>query len=276
MSIEHNPLKQYFRRPAIYMKLPSGGIGYDPAVVEMTENGEFPVYPMTAIDEITTKTPDALYNGTAVVDVIKSCIPNIKDPWKLTNVDLDAVLIAIKAAANGNELDIESSCPSCNEDGKYGVNLVGLLSSIKAPDYSSELQIGELYIKFRPLTYKEMNEVSTVQLDMQRAFASYEALTDTADKANKTQELLKTVVEMTMQALARTIEYIKTPAAVVTEFNYILDFIQSCDKHMYDIIKDHNAKMKEQTDIKPLKIKCVNCQHEYEQAFTLNMSDFFG
>ena len=276
MTIEHNPLKQYFRRPSIYFKLPSGGIGYDPAVVVMTETGELPVYPMTAIDEITTKTPDALYNGTAVVEVIKSCVPNIKDPWKLTNVDLDAVLIAIKAAANGNELDIESLCPACNESGKYGVNLIGILSGLKSPDYASELQIGDLSIKFRPLTYKEMNEVSTVQLDMQRAFVSIESLTDLNEKAKKTQDLLKTVVEMTMRALAKTIEYVKTPTAMVTEFEYILDFIQSCDKGTYDILRDHNAKLKEQSEIKPLKIKCVNCQHDYEQTFTLNMSDFFG
>ena len=31
------------------------------------------------IDEITFKTPDALLNGQATVDVIQSCIPNIKD-----------------------------------------------------------------------------------------------------------------------------------------------------------------------------------------------------
>jgi hypothetical protein len=275
MTIEHNPLKQYFRRPSIYFKLPSAGIGYDPSVIVMTENGELPVYPMTAIDEITTKTPDALYNGTAVVEVIKSCVPNIKDPWRLTNVDLDAVLIAIKAAANGNELDIESACPKCSETSKYGVNLIGILSGLKSPDYDTELQVGDLHVKFKPLTYKEMNEVSTVQLDMQRTFAAFEAMTDLNEKAKKTQELLKSVVEMTMKALSKTIEHIRTPSAIVTEFDYIFDFIQSCDKGTYDIIKDHNGKLKEQSEIKPLKIKCVSCQHDYEQTFTLNMSDFF-
>ena len=52
MAIENNPLKQYFRRPAIYLKLPSGSKGYAPGVVNITESGELPVYPMTAIDEI--------------------------------------------------------------------------------------------------------------------------------------------------------------------------------------------------------------------------------
>ena len=96
MNIQNNPLKQYFRRPAIYLKLPSGGKMYQPGVVNIPESGELAVYPMTAIDEISAKTPDALYNGTAMADIIKSCIPDIKDPWSINSVDLDAVLIAIR------------------------------------------------------------------------------------------------------------------------------------------------------------------------------------
>ena len=79
--MDNNPLKQYFRRPSVYMKLPSNGQGYPEGSLEMPENGELPVYPMTAIDEITARTPDALFNGTAVAELITSCVPNIKDPW---------------------------------------------------------------------------------------------------------------------------------------------------------------------------------------------------
>lgn len=61
----NNPLQQYFRRPAIYIKLPSDGRYYSDGILSMPENHELPVYPMTAIDEITAKTPDALFNGTS-------------------------------------------------------------------------------------------------------------------------------------------------------------------------------------------------------------------
>jgi len=75
--------------------------------------------------------------------------------------------------------------------------------------------------------------------------------------------------------LSRTIEYIKTPNAFVERNDYILDFIQNCDRKTYELIRDHNAKLKEQSESKPLKIKCINCNHEYEQPFTFNVSDFF-
>jgi len=71
--MDNNPLKAYFRRPAIYLKLPSEGKYYPQGSVDIPVNGEVAVYPMTAVDEITTKTPDALFNGSAVVEIIKSC-----------------------------------------------------------------------------------------------------------------------------------------------------------------------------------------------------------
>ena len=126
--IENNPLKQYFRRPSIYIKLPSGYKNYPAGVIDIPESGELPVYPMTAIDEITVKTPDALFNGSAIVDIINSCIPNIKDPWKLSSVDVDAVLIAIKSAADGNDMELETTCPACDESSTYGVNLTSYSS----------------------------------------------------------------------------------------------------------------------------------------------------
>ena len=64
--MSNNPLTQYFRQPAIYVKLPSNGQHYPEAALNMPANNELPVYPMTAIDEITYRTPDALFNGNAV------------------------------------------------------------------------------------------------------------------------------------------------------------------------------------------------------------------
>jgi hypothetical protein len=275
MAIQNNPLKQYFRRPAIYLKLPSSGKNYPEGVIDMTETGELPVYPMTAIDEITSKTPDALFNGSAIVDIIHSCIPNIRDPWKLTSVDLDAVLIAIRSAANGSELEIETVCPACKEDAKYGLNLVSLLSTIRSGDYETELAVNDLLIKFRPLTFKEMNDVSVGQFDMQRQFIQLNQLEDSAERNKRSKEVLKSITDMTMQALSKCIVYVKTPTVFVDENEFIFDFIQNCDKTMYEQIRDHNALLKQQSESKPLKVACIHCNHQYEQPFTLNISDFF-
>jgi T4 bacteriophage base plate protein len=274
--MNNNPLKQYFRRPSVYLKLPSGGKGYSPEVLEATETGELPVYPMTAIDEITTKTPDALFNGTAVVEVIKSCIPNIKDPWQISSIDLDAILISIRAASGGNDFEIDSKCPKCTNEAKFGLNLAGVLATLKAADYSHELQLGDLTFKFRPLTYKEINEAGIAQFEVQRLFDSITTAQNDQERAKFGEIALKGITDLTMRLVSIAIEYIKTPNTIVTEKEYILDFLQNCDKNIYTEVRDYNSKLKGTTELKPLDIKCVECGNEYQQPYTLNTSDFFA
>jgi len=273
--MNNNPLRQYFRRPAVHIKLPSGGKGYGPDVIEIPESGELTVFPMTAIDEITVKTPDALFNGSAITDLIKSCVPAIKDPWSITSTDLDSVLIAIKAASGSSDMELDSQCPSCKETSTYSINLINILASMRAGDYDKELVLGDLTFKFRPLTFKEMNEASIRQLEVQKIFVNLDKEPDTDVKLKKSQDALKVITELTMIILAKTIVYIKTPTTLVDNPEYVLDFLKNCDKTIYLRIRDYNSELKSQTEIKPLDIKCASCEHLYNQPFTLNASDFF-
>ena len=273
----NNPLRQYFRRPAIYLKLPSGGKFYSPDVVEMTETGELPVYPMTAIDDITSKTPDALFNGQAVVEIVKSCIPAIKQPWLINSIDLDAIMIAVRSASSVQGMDIMSVCPACSEESEYKINLGGLLTGLKSADYSQTMKVSDLEIRFKPLTYKEMNEVSMAQFEMQRSFGNLNSIENVDEKIQKSREALKVVTEVSMRTLAKTIEAIILPTGeAVSENEFIYDYLQNCDKNVYEAVKEFNGKLREESSIKPLKIKCVHCTHDYDQALTLNVTDFFA
>lgn len=276
MSIDHNPLKQYFRRPGVYLKLPSKGIGYGAATVVMPETGELPVFPMTAIDEITTKTPDSLYNGSAVADIIKSCIPAIKNPWEITSTDLDAILVAIRMATNGSEMEIETTCPECKEESKYGVNLSMILNNFKTGDYEKLTEVNELKIKFKPLNYKELTENSIRQFEVQKLMVNLNSMEDSPERDNKTSEVLRILSISTISVLASTLEYIETPETRVTEREYILDFLQNTDKRVFEAIRDRSVELRESTQTKPLHITCPSCSHEFDQIFTLNVSDFFG
>jgi hypothetical protein len=275
MTDNVNPLQQYFRRPAIYLRLPSGGIGYKEGSINLPENGEVPVYPMTTIDEITSKTPDALFNGTAIVDIIKSCVPNILDPWAIPVVDVDPILIAIRAASNGDKMEIETGCPECKEEAKYDVNLTGLLSSFKTSDYDSLLTIDELGIKFKPLLYSEINESNILQFEVQRMMSNLQSMEDDIERSKQTTELIKKLNEMTIQLLVSTIEYVKVPNATVFESKHIEDFLRNCDKNTFNKIKETNIRLRSEAEAKPLKIRCMHCQHEYEQSFVVNVSNFF-
>jgi hypothetical protein len=272
----NNPLRQFFRRPALYLKLPSNGVGYSDGAIDFPDNGELPIYPMTAIDEITSRTPDALFNGVAVTEIIKSCVPSIKDPWQVLSIDLDAILIAIRIATNGQAMEIDSTCPACNEDSKFDVNLSGLLGTLTPGDYSTPVKLmDDLSIKFKPLNYQQISKASERQFEISKLLNEVERVTDIEERNTKSGELMKILNELAIQILIETIEYIKTPDAIVFEKEFIAEFLTNCDKKTHNFLKEKNSELRQTTELKPLHITCSHCSHEHDQSFNINISDFF-
>jgi hypothetical protein len=273
--LENNPLKQYFRRPSIYFKLPSGGVYYTSNIVNIPPNGELPVYPMTAIDEMTIRTPDGLFNGAAVVELIKSCIPNIVDPWKLNNVDLDAVIVAIKAASGDGSMAIGSQCPSCNEQNEYEIDLLSILNKSVFIDYTDILKIRELEIKFRPLTYEETNKNSLNQFKIQKTLVTIDSYEDGEEKSKLMSDTIVQLTDLVTRMVANTIEHIQTPETLVTEKDYIVEFLNNCDRDTGSLIRNKSVELREKNELEPIDIKCPDCKHEYKQKIELNVTDFF-
>jgi hypothetical protein len=272
-----NPLSQYFRQPSIYIKLPSQGNYYPEGAIEMPQNGELPVLPMTAIDEITYRTPDALFSGQAVINVIQSCVPAIKDAWAIPSIDIDTILVGIRIASYGHDMTFSTTCPSCQNEDEYGVDLRTVLDRMKKPDYTTPIKQGDIEIYFRPMTYKNLSDNNKIQFDEQRIFQSL--TTDgSVDNAQLTamSDALKRMTEMTVSALSQSIMTIKTPTAMVTEQEYISEFMKNCDSKLFNLIQNYVVEHKAEAEMQPIMIKCNGCQNEYSQSITLDMSNFFG
>lgn len=272
-----NPLQRYFRQPAIYITLPSKGKFYPPGTLEPTPNDEYPVYPMTAMDEITYRTADALFNGSAIVNVIKSCVPNIKDPWSMPQMDLDSILIGIRIATYGHELEFESKCPSCNEENNYGVDLRIMLDQITPPDYSKTVVDGDIEIYFKPMSYKTQNASSLAQFEDQKLLE----VVPTADlpEEQKIQMINEAFVKLgalNLNSIADSISLIKAGDDVVDNHAFILEFVQNCDRSVFNKIRDYFQALRKDSAMKPLQIECRDCGHKYESPFTLDVASFFA
>lgn len=275
--MSNNPLKQYFRQPAIYVRLPSRGEFYPPGSIDMPANGELPVYPMTAIDEITYRTPDALFNGQATVNVIQSCVPNIKDVWSTPAMDMDTLLISIRIASYGHEMEFGTKCPKCGHECEHVIDLRGVLDRMRAPDYSKSFSTGDMEIYFRPMTYKNINDNNAMQYENQKLL---QILPDTDvpdnDKVSALSAAFKRITDITISALAQSIAAIKTPTALVSEPVYIEEFLKECDRNLFTRLRDHIVELKEQAEMRPMNLTCPECKNEYEQMITLDMSSFFA
>lgn len=272
--MQNNPLKQFFRRPSIYITLPSRGRFYGPDVYERTANDEIPIYPMSTIDEITSKTPDALYSGQAVIDIIQSCVPNVKNAWELNIIDVEALIIAIRIASNGEELDVNSTCPACENEATFGVDLVQMLGSQRDINYEEVLKVRELEVKFRPLTYRETNANNLAQYEMQKILAIWQQSEDPQNNEQVTEAVRK-LNELLLEVIVNTVDYIRTPEVQVDNREFIKEFLENCDKQTSTAIKDKSIELKSQNDMKPLSLKCTACGHEYKQDLVLNVSNFF-
>lgn len=273
----NNPLRQYFRQPAIYIKLPSGGAFYPEGTLDMPANGELPVLPMTAIDEITYRTPDALYNGSAVVNVIQSCVPSIRNAWAMPATDVDTVLIAIRIASYGHDMDFGTKCPNCEHECEHTVDLRSVLDRMRTPDYNTSIKHGDLEIYFRPMTYKNINDNSQVQFEEQKILQNMaDTVGDEDSKIKAISDALNKLTNITVQALSQSIATIKTPSAFVTESEYIEDFLKNCDRNLFDQIRDHIINVRANAEMKPFDLTCPECRHQYKQNITLDMTSFFG
>ena len=272
-----NPLSQYFRQPSIYIKLPSQGQNYPAGTLVMPANGELPVYPMTAIDEITYRTPDALFNGQATVNVIQSCVPNIKDAWAVPSIDLDTILIAIRIASYGHDMEFATTCPACNDTSERSIDLRTMLDALRAPDYAAHVSHGDLSIYFRPLSYKNLNDNSALQYEQQKLLQVIpDSTISEADKMTALTQAFKSLTEITIRSLAISITAIKTPQALVSEPAHIEEFLKNCERDLFNQIRNHVLQLREQSELQPLKLECTACNHQYQQALTLDMASFFA
>jgi hypothetical protein len=272
-----NPLSQWFRQPKIYIRLPSKGEFYPNGALDKSANDEYAVYAMTAKDELMFKTPDALLSGQTTVEVIKSCIPSILNPWAMPSLDLDASLIAIRIATYGEGMDVSADCPFCNHENDYEINLVNWLEKVSGFNFETEINIDPLTIHIRPYTYKEITEASLKTFEQQRiiAIVNDENLSDEL-KIEKFSESFVKLTELTVDTMAKCIWKISTPAGDVTNLEDILEFIQNSPKDVFQRISDHISTLKDKVALGEQEVACKECEKEFSMPIELDQSSFFG
>jgi len=279
-----NPLANYMRQPKIYITLPSRGEFWSNGSIEFPENGELAVFSMTARDELLFKTPDALMNGQAVVDVIQSCIPAIKDAWATPTIDLDTILIAIRLATYGEKMPFTHKVPGTDEEVEYEIDLRMLLDQQQNNHWIEQVVINpDFIICVKPLTYRHMTQTSIKSFETTRIL---NMVNDETIPDDKKLEIFNTsfsnLTKVTVDLLSSSVYKIITTTGEVTDKNYIVEFVNNADKEIFDIVQKHLSKLKEHNELKPLKFetteehRALGAPDSYELPINFNDSDFFA
>jgi hypothetical protein len=276
-AAKKNPLANWYRQPKIYVRLPSKGKFYPQNALDASANEEYAVYAMTAKDELMFKTPDALISGQSTVEVIKSCMPAILDPWSMPSIDLDFALIAIRIATYGDMMEVGATCPHCTAKNDYEINLNNYLQKFNGFEFREIVDADPLAIHIRPYSYKESTKTSLKTLEQQKIFSiiNDEDLPDEVKLEKFGQSFVK-LTELTVDIIAECITRIDSPNGSTSDKAQIKEFINNCSKDVFDNIQTHLTALKDEISLTAKGVVCGECQKEFELPVTMDQANFFA
>lgn len=275
-----NPLENYFRTAKLYVKLPSKGQFYPPGMIDSSVNDEVAVYPMTALDQITIRTPDALLNGEALVNIVANCVPGIKDVKNLVEPDINTLILAIRIASVGNHMDLALPCPQCSHENNYQIDLSAIIETQRYLDESHVVDLNnELLVYVRPYNFQQRNLTLLNEIQQTQAIALLENNQD-LDETAKFTELGKLITDMaqrTFNIVAKSITQIKIikTNVTVTEQEYIQEFLQKISKSQADAIMNKLKELNTTGIDNNCHFVCEKCNHEWDHNLDFDPSSFF-
>ena len=252
--------------------------------MEISESGEYPVYSMTAKDELMLKVPDALMNGQAVVDVIQHCMPNIKNAWNIPNIDLDMILIAIRLATYGEMMTTPIKFGDDLEL-EYQVDLRLIMDSLMNQiTWVETVPVSEeLTVFVKPLTYRQISSAAIKTFETQKLMqmVNNKEINDD-DKVKMFQASFKTLSDATLSTISDSISRVDSVNGSTEDTDHIKEFVENIDKDIFNHIQKHLESLRDANAIKPMIVAVTDEMREkgitgetIEVPITFDPSTFF-
>lgn len=279
-----NPLSSLMRKPKLSVRLPSNGRFWPDGCLKVSESGEYEVYSMTAKDEILLKNPGTQTGGQAVVNVIHSCIPAIVNAWETPGLDLDAILIAIRIATYGPTLKTPVEINDVTH--LVDVDLPTVLDNIlNSSTWNEQLILDNGMIIFlKPLPYKQISRAGVEATETQKIM---NVVNDEKISEEKKLEMFKEsfvkLTDITISVVAESIFKIITDnGTTVEDPKFISEFIQQCDREVFNQIRVRMNELGENASIKPITVSATEemiangSPEQVEVSITFNSDTFFA
>jgi hypothetical protein len=278
MNTEANPLSKYFRKPAIYVQIPTGG-RFNPEI-EKTVLDEIAILPMTAIDEISMQNPDELLNGESLVNLIKSCVPSIPNPRNLCNVDVELLYLAIKYATYGKNIEHTHTCSECKEQADYNIDINSILE--KFPDIKeiAPIEYEDLKIYIHPPKLESLTKLALIDVEQARILNSIQQTAegedgDEMEMAKQFAISFRKVSKQNVDLLITAIDRIETPDETVTDYDSITEFMNNIPADVVKKVNDAVFSANPKTDeISTFEFTCESCGSKEKVNFELNPVNF--
>ena len=272
-----NPLGEYFRKPSIFIELPSKGNFYKHPP-NLSADSELAVFGMTARDELVLKNPDALLNGEGILEVFRSVVPDIKDPGEIPTPDYNSILLAMRVASYGKDMDYSVTCSECTNVDTVTFDLHAILATNSAleTEYIAELESG-IKVSIKPTTLNMQNRIALKTLEQSRLLDVLNEDSDTDVKLKKFSQAFKTLANITFDVVLDGIVHVQLPdGEIVENTTHISEWLNNITKSQYDIINKVIESINNTGITSEFQHTCSKCSAKIDQALMFDPSSFFG
>ena len=275
-----NPLKSYVRTPKLQVLLPSRGKWGDTETASKI-TGEIPVYPMTSKDEVMIKNPDALLNGESVASVLRSCT-GIENVYDLTNNDVEFLLVAIRYATSGNEMEIDAVCPKDQHVNRVAVDLERILDSVEEMEktYQTRLENG-LKVNLKPMSFKNAQRLS---LNAFQEATTLQTINDAklpqTERIKVFNKSFEAIADLAVETMIDAIVSVVVPEGdeekTVTDKKFIGEWVKGMSSAEAKKIQEKLDEMNKEGFDHSYNVVCEECGTKFKTSIEFNVSNFFG
>jgi len=273
--VAENPLKKYFRQPKIFIDLPSKGLYCKPGTL-LDDAVNMPVYGMTGMDEVISKTPDALLTGDATARIIESCVPTVKDAKQLSVLDLEFLMVAIRIATYGNSIEFRHTCSKCQEINDFEIDLGNIITHYKDAKFNDTVAAKEFTVKLKPLTIAKSTEFSLAMFKIQRSLFQLTTSENPEDNVAEINKYLDELAGIQNQILSEQIEGVEIAEGIVEERAYLDEWLKNVDADIFDKIRKQIELNRKNWDMPDIPVKCDKCEHDESTRLNMDPSSFFA
>jgi hypothetical protein len=277
-QMQQNPLKQYFRQFKLYLKLPSGTTYYPQGAVQFTDQGEIGVLPMTGKDELILKNPDALLNGEALIEVIKSCVPGVTDPRLLLSNDIDALITAIRYATFDDSLETNLHCPKCGHENTFKLDLQYALDNMEflEPEYVVNLDSG-VSVFVKPYAFPDILKGLHAQFEQNKLTRAIDSDTITDEERSAIfgkafKSMSATTYELMLNSILKVVD--ESNNVNVSNKTHIKEFLNNIDNKSVERISKMVQDINQIGIKRSFVAKCEKCEHTWENEIDFNPVNF--
>mgnify|MGYP003626815569 CR=1 FL=1 len=263
-----NPLAGHFRTPKLYTHLPSGGDYYTDDIID-TSIVEHAVFSMTAKDELIMKNPDALLNGDAVIQVLQSCIPSVKDASRLFSNDVDALLVAVQGATFGDDIEVTATCNKCEKEITHILSVEGVLTTMSSLKESYEFTTESgLLVKLQPFSYKSAIKAGIANFRSTRSLQSISDIPDEIERIHAFNDNFVELAQLNFELLVDSIKSITVSTdnenVIVSDYDQLREFMENCDRAVGGQIEGFVTEIGKIGIAKEAELTCEDCGTEDE------------